>query len=153
MVDELRILGLETADEDALIEKVHNSKNAEFEKQQQEALAKQEEAKKQKLSAGLGATLDEVFAEGTPKAGQYKVADFKGLNNRTDQWIKKLKETSLTDSEKSDYASTFRRLAQPGNHPKKEDKDLANKKSKLWQTAQKRLEDSFDTLLGDLYKQ
>lgn len=39
MVDELRILGLETADEDALIEKVHNSKNAEFEKQQQEALA------------------------------------------------------------------------------------------------------------------
>lgn len=153
MVDELRILGLETTDEDALIEKVRNSKNAEFEKQQQDALAKQEEAKKQKISAGLGATLDEVFAEGTPKAGQYKVADFKGLNNRTDQWIKKLKETSLTNSEKSDYASTFRRLAQPGTHPKKEDKDLANKKSKLWQTAQKRLEDSFDTLLGDLYKQ
>lgn len=151
MTDEMRILGLDTTDEDSLIEKVRSSKNAEFEKQQQEAQAKQEQAKQQKLSAGLGATLDEVFAEGTPKAGQYKVSDFKGLNNRTDQWIKKLKESSLTDPEKSDYAATFRRLAQPGNHPKKEDKDLADKNSKIWVKAKRLLGDRFEELLGDIY--
>lgn len=149
MIEELRILGLDTTDEDALIENVRNCKKAELEKRQKEAFDKKEKDRLKKLSAGLGATLDEVFAEGTPYAGQYKVTDFKGLNNRTDQWIKKLKKTDLTDAEKEAYASTFRRIYQSVNHTNKKNKELA----KVWQTAQKILGNRFDTLLGKLYKQ
>lgn len=149
--DKLRIYGLDLTEEEALLKKVQSSKDELIKKQREEELAKQEQAKQQKLSAGLSAELDAQWAEDSPKAGQYKVADYNGMNNRTKQWIKKAKETTLTDSEKVAYASTFRRLFPQGCHPKKEDKDLANKDSKVWQTAKLRLEDRFDELLGDLY--
>ena len=131
--------------------KVREAKNAEMEKRQKEALALEEQAKQQKLAAGLGAELDDKWPEGAPKAGQYKVTDLNGMNKRTDQWMKKVKEAELTDKEKADYAVTFHRLALPGNHPKKEDRELADKNSKLWQNAKKKLCDRFEELLGDIY--
>lgn len=151
MVKELRISGLDTTDEKALMDKVRETQNAEIEEQQKEAQALEEQAKQLKLLAGLGAELDAQWAEGTPKAGQYKVTDFTGMKKRTDQWMKKAKEAELTDKEKEDYAVTFHRLAQPGNHPKKEDKELADKNSKLWQKAKSKLGDRFEELLGDIY--
>ena len=151
MVRELRISGLDTTDEERLMVKVRESQNAEIEKQQKEAQALEEQAKQQKLLAGLGAELDAQWAEGTPKAGQYKVTDFTGMKKRTDQWMKKAKEAELTEKEKEDYAVTFQRLAQPGNHPKKEDREFTNKNSKLWQNAKSKLGDRFEELLGDIY--
>lgn len=150
--DELRLYGLDVTDEEELLNKVQSAKDEQTKKQHEEEQARQEQQKQQKLSAGLGATLDIVFPEDSPKAGQYKVADYNGFNSRTDQWMKKFKEESLTDSEKESYAATFRRLFPQGCHPKKEDKNLADKGSKIWQKAQLRLGDRFDELLGDLYR-
>lgn len=148
---ELQIADLDTTQEETLMHKVREAQNAELERKQQEVLALQQQALQQKLEAGLGAELEAKWAEGTPKAGQYKVADFKVMNNKTDQWMKKAKETALTNEEKEAYAATFRRLSQPGSHPKKEDKELTVKNSKLWQKAQNKLGDRFDGLIGELY--
>lgn len=149
--DELRIYGLDMANEEALLNEVQKAKEAQARKELEEEKARQEQAKQQKLLAGLSADLDAKGAEGTPKAGQYKVVDYKLLNKKTNQWFKRVGETSLTDSEKEAYASTFRRLFPQGCHPKKENKDLDNKGSKLWQTAQEMLGERFEELLGDLY--
>ena len=152
LAHELQIAGLNTDDEELEMHKVREAQNAEIERRQQEEQALQQQALKQKLEAGLGAELEEKYAEGT-KAGQYKVADFKVMNNKTDQWMKKTKETALTDKEKEDYAATFSRLSQPGCHPRKEEKDLINKSSRLWQKAKDKLGDRFDELLGGLYNE
>lgn len=152
LAHELQIAGLNADDEELEMHKVREAQNAEIERRQQEEQALQQQALKQKLEAGLGAELEEKYAEGT-KAGQYKVADFKVMNNKTDQWMKKTKETALTDKEKEDYAATFSRLSQPGCHPRKEKKDLINKSSRLWQKAKDKLGDRFDELLGGLYNE
>lgn len=151
MVKELHISGLDATDEEVLMNKVHETQKAEIDKQQKEALVLEEQAKQQKLAAGLGAELDSRWPEGTPKAGLYKVTDLNGMNKRTDQWMKKAKENELTDKEKENYAVTFQRLAQPGNHPKKEDKVLADKNSSLWRNAKTKLGDRFTELLGNIY--
>ena len=151
MVKELHISGLDATDEEVLMNKVHETQKAEIDKQQKEALVLEEQAKQQKLAAGLGAELDSRWLEGTPKAGLYKVTDLNGMNKRTDQWMKKAKENELTDKEKENYAVTFQRLAQPGNHPKKEDKILADKNSSLWRNAKIKLGDRFTELLGNIY--
>lgn len=108
------------------------------------------------LEKGLEALLDETYPAGANNAGLYKVNSYNILNGKSDTWVKKKKkilpqEVEKNNTEKEAYASTFRRLYPKGNHPKKEDKDLAKKDSGIWRKAKAFLEDRFEELLGDLY--
>lgn len=152
IVKELKSLGLDTTEEKDTINRIQDCQKAEEAKREQEAKDKEKEDKERKLQDGLGAELDAIWPKGTPKAGQYKVIDFKSMNNRTEQWLKLAKRDSLTNREKENYSSTFRRLLQQSKHTKDDKKGLSNKSSSLWQNAQKFLSDRFEELIGDLYK-
>lgn len=152
IVKELISLGLDTAEEKDEINRIQDCQKAEEAKREQEAKDKEKEDKERKMQEGLGAELDAIWPKDTPKAGQYKVIDFKSMNNRTEQWLKLAKRDSLTDREKENYSSTFHRLHQQSKHTKDDKKGLSNKTSSLWQNAQKFLSDRFEELIGDLYK-
>lgn len=150
IIQQLTLYSLNHDDEDELLNNAQKAKSDYHNKQQQAAEAQKQQAQEIKLKAGLGASLNEKYDMG-PNNGNYKVGDYKSLNNRTDQWMKKTKETALTYSEKEAYASTFRRLYPKGCHDKKEDKALGNKDSGIWKNAEHYLGDRFEELLGDLY--
>lgn len=151
IIRELNKYGFDDTDEKKLMDTVREMQKADLDRRLQKEQELKRQARQQKLVAGLGAELDAVFPESTPKAGQYKVTDFNGMNKRTEQWMKKVKEAELTDEEKEAYASTFHRLFPAGSHPKKEDKELTDKNSKLWKKAQVGLGVRFEELLGDIY--
>lgn len=143
--------GLDCSEVDGDIQKMEDLEAQEVASQIQKQAEEQEANRLKKLAAGLAASLDETYGEESPKAGQYKVIDFKALNNKVGQWMKKAKEQELSDQEKADYSSTFKRLLQPRCHPKKEDKELNKPDSNLWRKATTFLGSSFEELLGDVF--
>lgn len=150
---ELSLLSLDHTEVDAALDKVRQDKEA-WVKEQEKIADDEKEAKRLKLfAAGLAAFLDEKYANGTANEGKYKVADYALMGRKADHWMQRInkpQETALTDSEKEAYAATFQRLYPQGCHPKKEDKALKDRNSKIWQNAKDKLGDRFEELLGNL---
>lgn len=104
-----------------------NAKLEELHRIQEELL---NTARENKVKAGLGALLDEVFPEGTPKAGEYKVTNVKLCLNKVKQWLKAAGLTELSSEQKQHLINTLKRLKDSPD--KKEAKEWNNRQSKLW---------------------
>lgn len=141
---ELKMNGIDSTKENEILLALHDEQQ-EYEAQlKDDATAVKEKMIDELLSKGVGVYLDEK------RDGKFKFCDYNTINKRTNQWLKKVDCKALNDHQKSEYATTFRRLYAPGNHPKKEDKDLKNPNSGIWKKAKEILGDRFDDLLGEL---
>lgn len=151
IIDELTLYGLDHKAEDAAIQRIESAINNQHEKEQQVALAKREKEQQAKLNAGFGAQLEKRGVDGTPNAGKYMVTHFKQLLSQTDQWMKKARETALTDTEKEAYAKAFHRIYPIEIKNKAGAREMENKESTTWKISRQLLGDCFEELLGDLY--
>lgn len=97
-----------------------------------ETQRKIEAQKAEKDKGGLGAILNEKYPEDGPNAGQYKVKEFKVFMQKVNKWLKDKPEDALTEEERRIAWAAVDRLLPTGAHPKKEDKEVNNKDSKLW---------------------
>lgn len=151
IIKELTLSGCDTTEEVQCQEKVKLLQEDLIARRQQQIADENKDKKMKKYKDGLAATLDKVYAEGSPKAGQYEIVAFERLYKEISNWKKLAKEKELTDVEKAAFASTFRRICS-GKLSNKDIKDLANKeKSRNWRKAKEFLGDKFDDLLGDFY--
>lgn len=104
--------------------------NAQIEELRNNELELLKTSREQKVKAGLGALLDEIFPEGTPKEGDYKVTNVKLCLNKVKQWLKAAGISELPSDQKMYLINTLKRLKE--NPDKKEIKDWNNRQSKLW---------------------
>lgn len=130
IINELSNLSRNHTKEDKILKDIQRDREEaerkEREKREQEEIAKKE-AKRQ---AGLSAILNERFAEGTPKAGTYKVTNGKILQDKIKAWEKNIGE--FTTYDKHAIEETIKRLQPEGCHPKREDRLWNDKNSNLW---------------------
>ena len=128
IMDELLKKGINTQEERQIVANI------------EELIAKQEEEKKlqaeqaalitikNKLEAGLGATLDKLAGDGV----SYSIKDFKVCFQKVEKWLKDSKASQLNESDSNDLFNTSTRLLQEPS--KKEVKELAKPfdKSGIW---------------------
>ena len=108
--------------------------------------AEQENKQKERLSAGLAATLDEKFVNGT-----FKVTTFKLSFSKVNDWLNKKQADQLTNDEKDDLKRTLLRIVQQPD--KKEERDLKKFNSKPWNEVVKLLGEDVARELFDRFTQ
>lgn len=106
--------------------------------------AEQETKQKERLNAGLAATLNETFDNGT-----YKVTTFKLCFSKVNDWLKKKQAAQLTADEQEDVKRTLSRIVlQPD---KKEERDLKKFNGKPWNEVVKLLGEDVSQQLFDKF--
>ena len=128
IMDELLKKGINTQEERQIVANIEEL----IAKQEEENKLQAEQAAlitiKNKLEAGLGATLDKLAGDGV----SYSIKDFKVCFQKVEKWLKDSKASQLNESDSNDLFNTSTRLLQEPS--KKEVKELAKPfdKSGIW---------------------
>ena len=132
LIEQLGHRALDSSAEELRIKDIEAEKAKEDAEKERRKKEQKEKQRIEKMKAGLFAILNEKYPEGTPNAGQYKIKDFKTLMQKVNKWLKDTHADALTDDERRAVWESVDRMLPTGAHPKKEDKDVNNKDSKLW---------------------
>lgn len=128
IMDELLKKGINIQEERQIVADIEKQIDKQEEAKKQQAAKAAKDAKKRKLEAGLGTTLDKLAGDGV----SYSIKDFKVCFQKVEIWLKDSEASQLNESDSNDLFNTSMRLLQEPS--KKEVKELAKPfdKSGIW---------------------
>ncbi len=128
IIDELLMKGVSAKEERQMLSDIEAKIAQQEEEARLQAAQDAIKAKQEKLSAGLGVTLDRLAGDGV----SYSVKDFKVCFQKVEKWLKDTSAEKLSDTDAEALSATVTRLLK--NPSKKEVKDLAKpfETSSIW---------------------
>lgn len=128
IMDELLKKGINIQEERQIVADIEKQIDKQEEAKKQQSAKAAKDAKKRKLEAGLGITLDKLAGDGV----SYSIKDFKVCFQKVEIWLKDSEASLLNESDCNDLYNTSMRLLQEPS--KKEVKELAKPfdKSGIW---------------------